>query len=163
MDEKITRLSTSYTAQKLRFYIKDFFSKCDQIRSFRRIWSYLLKRSLMKNLIFCVVLPMKILTLQDIIKFIILKLIHFYYNNDQSLKLVESVFTNNESVNRYKTRCGKLFFITHVNKTHFSANLLRYIGPLTLNNFSRRINNFYNVGISKFNIFLEDLRRENYY
>ena len=117
----------------------------------------------MKNLIFCVVLPMKILTLQDIIKFIILKLIHFYYNNDQSLKLVESVFTNNESVNQYKTRCGKLFFITHVNKTHLSTNLLRYIGSLTLNNFSRRINNFYNVGISKFNIFLEDLRRENYY
>ena len=27
----------------------DFFSKCDQIRSFLRIWSHLLKKSLMEN------------------------------------------------------------------------------------------------------------------
>ena len=33
------------TAQKMKFYIKNFFSKCDQIRSF-----------LIENLIFCVVL-----------------------------------------------------------------------------------------------------------
>ena len=35
--------------------IKDFFSKSDQIHSFLRIWSYLLKKSLMKNFIFCAV------------------------------------------------------------------------------------------------------------
>ena len=40
------------TAQKMKFYIKDFFSKCDQIRSFLLIWSHLLKRSLMENFIF---------------------------------------------------------------------------------------------------------------
>ena len=40
------------TAQKLKFSIKDFFSKCDQTRSFLRIWSYLLKKSLMENFIF---------------------------------------------------------------------------------------------------------------
>ena len=39
------------TAQKLKFLIKDFLSKCDYIQ----IWSYLLKRSLMKNFIFCAV------------------------------------------------------------------------------------------------------------
>ena len=33
----------------------NFFSKCDQIRSFLRIWSYLLKKSLMENFIFCAV------------------------------------------------------------------------------------------------------------
>ena len=27
------------TAQKIKFSIKDFFSKCDEIRSFLRIWS----------------------------------------------------------------------------------------------------------------------------
>ena len=43
------------TAQKVKFSIKDSFSKCDQIRSFLRVWSYLLKKSLMENLIFCVV------------------------------------------------------------------------------------------------------------
>ena len=43
------------TAQKMKFSIKDFFSKCDQIRSFLRIWSHLLKKSLMENFIFCAV------------------------------------------------------------------------------------------------------------
>ena len=45
-----------YTAQKMKFSIKDFFSKCDQIRSFLWIWSHLLKKSFMENTIFCVVL-----------------------------------------------------------------------------------------------------------
>ena len=47
--------TASSTAQKMKFPIKDFFSKCDQIRSFPRIWSYLLKKSLMENFIFCAV------------------------------------------------------------------------------------------------------------
>ena len=47
---------TSCTAQKMKSSIKDFFSKCDQIRSFLRIWSHLLKESLMENFIFCAVL-----------------------------------------------------------------------------------------------------------
>ena len=46
----------SYTAQKMKFSVKDFFSKCDQMRSFLRIWSLLLKKSLMENFIFCAVL-----------------------------------------------------------------------------------------------------------
>ena len=41
--------------EKMRLSIKDFFSKCDQIRSFQRIWSHLLKKSWMENLIFCAV------------------------------------------------------------------------------------------------------------
>ena len=40
------------TVQKMKFFIKGFFSKCDQIRSFLRIWSHLLKKFLMENLIF---------------------------------------------------------------------------------------------------------------
>ena len=31
-----------FSGQKIKFSIKDFFSKCDQIRSFLRIWSDLL-------------------------------------------------------------------------------------------------------------------------
>ena len=42
----------SNTAQKIKFSIKDSFSKCDQIPSFLRIWSHLLKESLTKNDIF---------------------------------------------------------------------------------------------------------------
>ena len=37
----------------MKIYIKDFFSKCDQIPSFLRIWSHLLKKSFMENFIFC--------------------------------------------------------------------------------------------------------------
>ena len=43
------------TAQKMKFPIKDFLSKCDQMRSLLRIWSHLLKKSLMENFIFCAV------------------------------------------------------------------------------------------------------------
>ena len=41
------------TAQKMKFSIKDFFSKCDQIRSFLRIRSHLLKKSL-TGISFCI-------------------------------------------------------------------------------------------------------------
>ena len=41
------------TAQKMKFSIKNYFSKCDPIHSFLRIWSYLLKKSSMENLTFC--------------------------------------------------------------------------------------------------------------
>ena len=32
------------TAQNLKFSMKDFFSKCDQIRRKLRIWAHLLKK-----------------------------------------------------------------------------------------------------------------------
>ena len=47
------RLSSLFTAQKMKFSINDFLSKCDQIRSFLRIWSHLLKKPVMEILIFC--------------------------------------------------------------------------------------------------------------
>ena len=36
----------SVTAQKMKFFIKDFFGKCDKIRRKLRIWSHLLEKSL---------------------------------------------------------------------------------------------------------------------
>ena len=39
----------------MKFSIKDFFSKCDQIHRKLRIWLHLLKKSLMENFIFCAV------------------------------------------------------------------------------------------------------------
>ena len=38
--------------QKMKFSIKDLFSKCDQIRGKLRIWSHFLKKFLMENCIF---------------------------------------------------------------------------------------------------------------
>ena len=43
------------TAQKMKFSIKDLFSKCNQISRKLRIWSHLPKKSLMENFIFCAV------------------------------------------------------------------------------------------------------------
>ena len=51
-----------YTAQKMKFSIKDFFSKCHQIRRKLRklwIWSHLLKKSLTENFIFCAVIHLR--------------------------------------------------------------------------------------------------------
>ena len=45
----------SLTVQKMKFSIKDFFSKCDQIHRKLLIWLHLLKKSLMENFIFCAV------------------------------------------------------------------------------------------------------------
>ena len=39
----------------MKFSIKDFFGKRDQIRIFLRIWSHLMKKSLMENFILCAV------------------------------------------------------------------------------------------------------------
>ena len=48
----------TYTTQKMKFSVKDFFSKCDEIRSKLWTWSLLLKKSLMENFIFCVAVVM---------------------------------------------------------------------------------------------------------
>ena len=45
-----------YNAQKMKFSIKNFFIKCDQILRKLRIWSHLLKKSLMENFFFCAVI-----------------------------------------------------------------------------------------------------------
>ena len=45
-----------YTAQEMKFTVKDFFSIYDQSCRKLQIWSHLLKKSLMENFIFCVVM-----------------------------------------------------------------------------------------------------------
>ena len=37
----------------MKFSVKDFFSKCDQMRGKLRIWSHLLMKFLMENFTFC--------------------------------------------------------------------------------------------------------------
>ena len=46
----------------MKFFIKDFFSKCDQILRKLRIWLHLLKKSLMENSIVCAVLISDMIT-----------------------------------------------------------------------------------------------------
>ena len=58
------RCKVTFTEQKMKFSIKNFFGKCDQICNFLQIWSHLMKKSLMENFIFCAVLILKILKAQ---------------------------------------------------------------------------------------------------
>ena len=44
----------SVTARKMKFSVRNFFSKCEQICSFLRICSHLLKKFLMENSFFCI-------------------------------------------------------------------------------------------------------------
>ena len=55
IEKRISTPTMIHTAWKMKFIIKDFFSKCDQIRRKLQIWSHLLKKSLMENFIFCTV------------------------------------------------------------------------------------------------------------
>ena len=50
-----TKTLAPNAAQKMKFSIKDFSSKCDQIRRKLRLWSHLLKKLLIENFIFCAV------------------------------------------------------------------------------------------------------------
>ena len=72
---------------------------------------------------------LKLLKLQDI-KFSILKLIYFYFNDQLPLQ-VKNIFIKSESVNPYNTKGDKLLFIPHINTTYFGTKSLRYNGPLT--------------------------------
>ena len=49
----------------MKFSIKDLFSKCDQIRKILRIWSHLLKKSLMEKFIFCAVIDPKLWSISE--------------------------------------------------------------------------------------------------
>ena len=81
------------------------------------------------------------------IKFTILKIIYFYFNDQLPLQ-VKNIFIKNESVNPYNT---------NINTTHFGTKSLRYNGPSTWNNSqSMNNNNLFNVVISEFKNFLKD-------
>ena len=56
--------SRPLAAQKMMFSIKDFVSKCDQIHRKLRIWSHLVKKSLMENYIFCVMSSERLMYVQ---------------------------------------------------------------------------------------------------
>ena len=48
----VGNLCSLHAAQKMKFSVKDFFSKCDKIRRKLRIWSHLMKKSLIRKLYF---------------------------------------------------------------------------------------------------------------
>ena len=52
---RVENVQRDLTTQKMNFSIKDFLSKCDQIRMTLRIWSHLLKKSLTEKFTFLAV------------------------------------------------------------------------------------------------------------
>ena len=49
---KYSEIWETFYTEKIDF-LKDYFGKCDQILRKLRIWTHLLKKSLMENFIFC--------------------------------------------------------------------------------------------------------------
>ena len=77
----------------MKISIKDFFSKCDQIRRKLRIWSHLLKKSLMGNLIFCAVYDSCFRWIQYKTKHCVIMIILLYYlqcKSPHSIQMRES-------------------------------------------------------------------------
>ena len=80
----------------MKFSITDFFSKCVQICSLLWIWSLLLNKSLMENLIFCAVFdnPMELRYFKSLLGFsislqnLILKNSHFCSKVKKELHLL---------------------------------------------------------------------------
>ena len=60
MGKDISLYKRYFTVQKMKLFIKYFFSKCEQIRRKLLIWSHLLKKTLMKNFIFCALFDIEI-------------------------------------------------------------------------------------------------------
>ena len=80
------------TVQKLKFSIKDFISKCDQICRKLRIWSHLLKKSLMENFIFCAV-------------------VFFYRSNHSQILFKKIGILKNFAIITTKNMCWSLFLV----------------------------------------------------
>ena len=94
----------------MKFFIKDFFSKCDQIRTKLPIWSHLLKKSLIENFIFCAVL------------------IKAEFPNESKPADVTSIFKKYRSSHR---RCSVRKSVKHLCKSHF-FNKVAGLRPATL-------------------------------
>ena len=81
----------------MKFSIKVFFSKCDKIRRKLRIWSHLLKKSLMENFIFCAVSDTRVVTRTILIKW-------FPFNNLFKIKL-RKISQKTKKTSTYKNFC----------------------------------------------------------
>ena len=95
--------------KKMKFSIKDFFSKCDQIRRKLRIWSHLLKKSLMENFIFCAVMSGVVVAKG-----------HAYLNKPADFSFYFSFYPSRPK--RFKTFCGN-----EINVNFYSCISLWYL------------------------------------
>ena len=90
---RMTDLICHSLHQKMKFSIKDFFSKRDQICSFLRIWPHLLEKSLMENFIVCVVIFTYVVVLQYISWLWAWRNFHFLLNKHKYLCVCQTFLT----------------------------------------------------------------------
>ena len=101
-----------FTAQKMKFSIKDSLSKCDQTRRKLQIWSHLLKKSLMKNFISFAVIDKKI------------------RKRILSITVAGITFTNNELKDIMKVNSGILLKGTNKEITSPEGGFVNFLKPL---------------------------------
>ena len=95
----------------MKFSIKNFFSKWDEIRKNLRIWSHLLKKSFMENFIFCAVLQSDIKKTEKVSG---LRINQLSFTQNLSLKYAVSIYwlVYTENVQQKTFNGNKVFIIS---------------------------------------------------
>ena len=112
LEQKLKKYHT-YTGQKMKFFIKAFFSKCNQISSFFRIWSHLLNKSLIKTSVF---VQCQILSKSQSRKYVIQK--------QPSRGVSRKTCSENMQQIYRRTSMPKCDFKTTLLKSHFGMDVL---------------------------------------
>ena len=106
----------------MKFFSKDFFIKCDQIRKKLRIWSPLLKKSLMENFIFSAVISTlheeKVEFSRSIKKYMILK--QFLEVLEWSLLGSAVILKYDNTKNSYKKTLKKKKIVIKISQKPYS-------------------------------------------
>ena len=107
----------------MKFSIKDFFSKCDQIRRKLAIWSHLLKKSLMENFLFCTVSPPQITQFSSINMTSNVRQynVHYYYRKKIN------ILARNGKIETNMTKYKNTSYQKQVVKCYLFLNFFHYI------------------------------------
>ena len=92
--------------KKMKFSFKNYLCKCDQIRSYMRIWSHLLKKFSMKNFIFC-----KVQVLLFVMKLILRPMKIDYWLSVSSCKSKCHMQILFFTFRYFKTKCGNFYCV----------------------------------------------------
>ena len=117
----------------MKFSIKDFFSKCDQIWSILRICSHLLKKSLMGNFIFCAV----------VFKEFTLLVSQFWYSFSNEKQLVLDLLYNCVFLSCHIHRLSESTICNYLNVKELLAQNRRDIWNLNDWNETQNHNHFF--------------------
>ena len=108
------------TTPKRKISVRDFFSKCDRIRSFLRIWSHLLKKFLMESFIFSAVKHWRsaVIGWQEIL-FVVNS-----WQNAGAYGFNQEIFTAIPLQRHQFCGCGQLYKFQYWNSNHWNRNNL---------------------------------------